>query len=54
MLFRSETVKDRLATYHAETEPLKGFYEARGILSSVENKGSIDATNAAVMEVLTK
>ena len=51
---KPETVKDRLATYHAETEPLKGFYEARGILSSVENKGSIDATNAAVMEVLTK
>ena len=27
-----ETVRDRLAVYHKETEPLKGFYEARGIL----------------------
>ena len=27
-----ETVKDRLAVYHKETEPLKDFYEARGIL----------------------
>jgi adenylate kinase len=47
-----ETVKSRLATYHAETEPLKGFYEARGVLKTVENKGSIDATNAAIMEIL--
>ena len=47
-----ETVQSRLATYHAETEPLKDFYAERGVLKTVENKGSIDATNAAIMEIL--
>lgn len=47
-----ETVKSRLATYHKETEPLKDFYQARGVLKLVGNKGSIDATNQAVMEAL--
>ena len=49
---KPETVKDRLATYHKETEPLKGFYETRGVLKLVENKGSIEATNQAIMEAL--
>ncbi len=49
---RPETVKHRLEVYHAETEPLKGFYEARGVLKSVPNAGSIEATNAAVMAAL--
>ena len=47
-----ETVQSRLATYHAETEPLKDFYAERGVLKTVENKGSIDATNGAIMEIL--
>ncbi len=29
---RPETVRNRLATYHAQTSPLIGFYEDRGIL----------------------
>ena len=29
---RPETVKKRLATYHAKTEPLIGYYEERGLL----------------------
>lgn len=49
---RPETVKHRLEVYHAETEPLKGFYEARGVLKPVPNAGSIEATNAAVMAAL--
>ena len=49
---KPETVKDRLATYHKETEPLKGFYETWGVLQMVENKGSIEATNQAIMEAL--
>ena len=49
---KPETVKARLKTYHEETEPLKSFYEARGVLKSVPNMGSIEATNAAAMEAL--
>ena len=49
---KPETVKARLVTYHTETEPLKDFYAKRGVLKSVPNVGSIEAINAAIMEVL--
>ena len=47
-----DTVKERLLTYHRETEPLKAFYEARGKLVSVDNRPTIDATTAAIREAL--
>lgn len=47
-----ETVKARLATYHAETEPLKDFYAQRGKLKSVENQPSIEAVTASIVEAL--
>jgi adenylate kinase len=43
-----ETVKNRLATYHKETEPLKAFYAERGKLREVENQPTIEATTAAI------
>jgi len=49
-----ETVKRRLAVYHQETEPLKEFYAARGLLKSVNNQPTIDETTQAVMEVLDR
>ncbi len=49
---KPETVRARLATYHEQTEPLKGFYEARGLLKVVDRQGSIEEINAAIMEVL--
>ena len=47
-----ETVKARLATYHAETEPLKDFYAKRGKLKTVDNQPTIEATTAAIVEAL--
>ena len=47
-----ETVLNRLAVYHRETEPLKAFYEQRGKLKTVENRPSIEATTAAIREAL--
>lgn len=47
-----ETVKARLATYHAETEPLKDFYSKRGKLKAVDNQPSIEATTAAITNAL--
>ena len=41
-----ETVRDRLAVYHKETEPLKGFYEARGILKTVEDQPTVAGDDA--------
>lgn len=47
-----ETVKNRLEVYHTMTEPLKGFYEARGILKTVENQPTIAETTRELMTVL--
>ena len=47
-----ETVLDRLSVYHAQTEPLKEFYAQRGILKSVDNQPSIEATTKAITDTL--
>ena len=47
-----ETVLDRLAVYHKETEPLKGFYEARGVLKTVDDLPTVEDTTQAIMKVL--
>lgn len=47
-----ETVRDRLATYHKDTEPLKEFYEKRGKLRSVDNQPTIEATTAVIRKAL--
>ncbi len=49
---KPETVLDRLAVYHRETEPLKGFYEARGILKTVPDQPTLDETTQAILAVL--
>ena len=49
-----ETVKHRLEVYHQETEPLKNFYEKRGVLKTVPDAGGIEATNEAIMKLLGK
>ncbi|MDR1064910.1 MAG: adenylate kinase [Oscillospiraceae bacterium] len=47
-----ETVKNRLKVYHAETEPLKDFYAARGKLLTVENRDGIAETTKIIFEAL--
>ena len=47
-----ETVRHRLEVYHSETEPLKGFYENKGILVSVDNQPTIEATTKVIAEAL--
>ena len=49
---KAETVRKRLEIYHADTEPLKGFYEGKGILVPVANQDTIEGTNQAIMEAL--
>lgn len=45
-----ETVKDRLVVYHRETEPLIKFYEAKGLLRTIDgNQGP--EKNAAAFKV---
>lgn len=47
-----ETVRARLDVYHQETEPLKEFYEKRGLLRSVENQPTVAATTEALLQAL--
>lgn len=47
-----ETVKQRLAVYHKETEPLKDFYAKRGKLKAVDNQPTLEQTTAEVLKVL--
>ena len=49
---KPETVQDRLHVYHAQTEPLKEFYQQRGILKTVDNQPTIEDTAKAVVETL--
>ncbi len=49
---KPETVQSRLNTYHVQTEPLKKFYDRRGILKVVEFQPSIEATTQALMDIL--
>ena len=49
---RAETVRNRLTVYHEETEPLKGFYEGKGILAPVANQDTIEGTSRVIMEAL--
>ena len=47
-----ETVKERLQVYHKETEPLKAFYEARGVLKSVETQPTLAETSQAILHAV--
>ncbi|MBQ5995798.1 MAG: adenylate kinase [Clostridia bacterium] len=47
-----ETVLDRLATYHEQTEPLKDFYSEKGILRIVEGQQEVADTTALTFKAL--
>ncbi|MBE6992407.1 MAG: adenylate kinase [Ruminococcaceae bacterium] len=47
-----ETVKERLRVYHEQTEPIKGFYEARGKLKLVKGDQPIAGATADIMAAL--
>lgn len=50
----AETVKNRLATFHAQTEPLKDYYSAKGLLVIVEGQEEVADTTALVFRALQK
>ena len=45
-----ETVRNRLSVYHAQTEVLKDFYQARGKLRQVEGDQAIPAITEAILD----
>ncbi|MBR2722122.1 MAG: adenylate kinase [Clostridia bacterium] len=48
----AETVKNRLDTFHAQTEPLKEYYSGKGILVTVEGQEEVADTTALVFKAL--
>ena len=50
---RPETVLRRLEVYHAETEPLIGYYREKGILRTVDGSQSIDQVFEDSLRVLS-
>lgn len=49
-----ETVKSRLEVFHQETEPLKAFYEAMGILTQVEADQPIENATRDILAALER
>ena len=47
-----ETVLDRLAVYHKQTEPLNDYYSKKGILRIVEGQEEIADTSALTLKAL--
>lgn len=47
-----EVVKSRLVIYHEQTEPLKSFYEAKGLLKIVFGQEKLEDTTALTMAAL--
>lgn len=49
---REETIKNRLKTYHAQTEPLVDYYTRKGHLVSVTGQKRIEDTTSEVYKAL--
>jgi adenylate kinase len=49
-----ESLKTRLAAYHAQTAPLTGYYAGKGMLRMVDGMTPIDDVTAAIAEVLNE
>lgn len=48
----AETIKARLAAYHAQTAPILPYYQAKGVLKSVDGMAPIEAVGAAIARIL--
>ena len=47
-----ETIRNRLVTFHKETEPLKDYYKRQGKLKTVESQTDVAVTTAMVAKEL--
>ena len=50
----AETVRERLATYHAQTAPLIAYFEGRGVLERVDAMGRIDEIGQALGDIVRR
>jgi len=48
----AQTVRNRLAEYHAKTAPILPYYEAKGLVRSVDGMAPIDEVEQAIAAIL--
>ncbi|MGF1632020.1 MAG: adenylate kinase [Kiloniellaceae bacterium] len=48
----AETVRTRLAAYHAETAPILPYYKGKGVLQAVDGMAGIDEVTSQIEQVL--
>jgi adenylate kinase len=48
----AETVRDRLAAYHAQTAPLIAYYDDKGVLERIDAMGEIAAIRQALAQIV--
>ena len=49
---KPETVRQRLAVYHEQTEPIIGYYAKQGKLLSVDGTASVEETSEKLVRAL--
>ena len=49
---KPETVRQRLAVYHAQTEPIIGYYKEQGKLYAVDGTASVEETSGKLVKTL--
>ncbi len=49
---KAETVLNRLEVYHAQTAPLIGYYEKKGLLRKIDGAQGMENTKAAILRAL--
>ncbi len=49
----ADTVRSRLAEYHAKTAPILPYYEAKGLVARVDGMADIEAVTAGIAVILT-
>ena len=49
---KAETVRERLRVYHAQTEPVKTFYEKLGKLVRIDGNGTVEKTTQLIFDGL--
>lgn len=49
---KAETVLNRLNVYHAQTAPLIGYYENKGLLKKIDGAQGLDNTTQAILSAL--
>jgi len=47
-----ETIRNRIAVYHEQTEPIKAYYEAQGKVVSVDSSHTVEQTSQSALKAL--